>query len=91
MAEEMKIPLVGIVENMTHFTCPDGKVIEVFGPSRVRERCKHGGANYIGGIPINPEFAKHADSGTIEDAVIPDSINDLVKTITGKQEQTHGK
>ncbi|NTU61095.1 MAG: Mrp/NBP35 family ATP-binding protein, partial [Caldiserica bacterium] len=86
MAEEMKIPLVGIVENMTHFTCPDGTVVEVFGPSRVKERCKQGGVNYVGGIAIDPAFAGHADAGTIEDAQLPEAVNKLAKTITGKQE-----
>lgn len=84
MAEEMKIPLVGIVENMTHFTCPDGKIIEVFGPSRVKERCKQGGVNYVGGIAIDPTYAGHADAGTIEDVLLPEAINALAKTITGK-------
>ena len=84
MAEEMKIPLVGIMENMTHFTCKDGTVVEVFGPSRVRERCKQNGVNYIGGIEINPKYAGHADAGTIEDVELPPAVADLTKTITGK-------
>ncbi|MBP7732709.1 MAG: P-loop NTPase [Caldisericia bacterium] len=84
MAEEMKIPLVGIVENMTHFTCPDGKMIEIFGPSRVKDRCKQSGVNYVGGIAIDPTYAGHADTGTIEDAQLPDTINTLAKAITGK-------
>ncbi len=84
MAEEMKIPLVGIIENMTHFTCPDGKIIEVFGPSRVRERCKQGGAQYLGGIEINPTFAGHADTGTIEDVAMPEAVENLAKIIEGK-------
>ena len=44
MAEMMKVPMLGIVENMSYIVCPDcGKHINVFGESHVDEvAAKHG-------------------------------------------------
>jgi len=84
MAEEMKVPLVGIVENMTYFTCKDGDKIEVFGPSHVKQRCESSGIPYLGGLPIDPLFAKAADAGTIEEIHIPDAINNTLTKILGE-------
>lgn len=84
MAGEMKIPLVGVVENMTHYTCKDGEKVEIFGPSRAKERCKEQGVEYLGGIEINPSYAQNADKGLIEDAQVPDAIANTLKKILGE-------
>ena len=64
MAEKMDIPVLGIVENMSYFTCPDcGKKTYVFGESRLAQVAKeHGVANTLQ-LPIDPEFAQMADEG----------------------------
>ncbi len=85
MAEEMKIPLVGVVENMTYFTCPNGEKVQIFGPSRVKERCKGQGVPYLAGIPINPAYSVAADAGTIENVDVPEEIANVIKTITGEK------
>ena len=84
MAGEMKIPLVGVVENMTHYTCNNGEKVEIFGPSRAKERCKEQGVDYLGGIEINPSFAQNADKGLIEDVQIPEAIENTLKKILGE-------
>ncbi len=86
MATEMEIPLVGIVENMTHLTCPGcGEIIKVFGDSKVEEHCKSQGVPYLGGIPINPEFAKLCDQGKIEDVEMPGAISETFAIMDGKR------
>ncbi len=85
MAAEMSIPLVGVVENMTYFVCKDGEKVEVFGKSRVQERCKEQGVPYLGGMPIDPSYARIADEGAIEDAVMPQAVEDTLKTILGEK------
>ncbi|MEZ4812702.1 MAG: P-loop NTPase [Caldisericia bacterium] len=85
MASEMKIPLIGIIENMTHLKCPGcGEIIEVFGKSRVSENCKSQNVPYLGGIPINPDFARLSDQGSIEDVEMPVAISETFAIIDGK-------
>ena len=67
MAEMMNIPVLGLVENMSYFTCPDcGKEIPVFGPSKVEEVAAEYGLEVLGRLPINPKLAAACDKGMIE-------------------------
>ena len=67
MAEMMKVPILGIVENMSYVLCPDcGKHINVFGDSHVDETGKKYHLPVLAKMPLNPEFAKEADAGLIE-------------------------
>jgi Mrp family chromosome partitioning ATPase len=67
MAEQMKVPILGIVENMSSVICPDcGKEIKVFGESKVRETAEKYGIEFLASIPISPEIAALCDAGEIE-------------------------
>ena len=67
MAEMMKVPILGIVENMSYVLCPDcGKHINVFGDSHVDETGEKYHLPVLAKMPLNPEFAKEADAGMIE-------------------------
>ena len=67
MAEDMKIPVLGIVENMSYLECPDcGKRINVFGESHIEEVAKAHGLEVLGQIPIDPQIAAHCDAGDVE-------------------------
>lgn len=64
MAGKMDIPIVGIVENYSYFTCPDcNKQIAVFGESKIDEVAKEMQVPVLGKLPINPEMAQAADEG----------------------------
>ena len=66
MAEMMNVPILGIVENLSYYECPDcGKRHSIFGDSHLEEiAAKHGIAD-IARIPIDPEIAAACDSGNI--------------------------
>lgn len=67
MAKMMNVPILGMVENMSYFTCPDcGKRLEIFGASKVDETAKRLGIPAVSKLPINPELAAQADRGLIE-------------------------
>ena len=67
MAQMMKIPMLGIVENMSYLICPDcGKHISLFGESHVEEVAAKHGLSVLAKMPIDPELAKLADNGCIE-------------------------
>ena len=76
MAQMMKVPVLGLVENMSYLKCPDcGKEIEVFGKSRAEEMGKEFNISPVMRLPLNPAVAQAADEGRIEfvreDAVGP--------------------
>ena len=67
MAELMKVPVLGIVENMAYFECPDcGSRHSIFGESHVREiAAKHCIFN-VAQIPIDPAIPAACDAGEID-------------------------
>lgn len=68
MAKMMKIPVLGLVENMSYFECPDcGKRIEIFGESKFEETAEKFGIEPLMRIPVLPAIAQYADNGKIED------------------------
>ena len=67
MADMMKVPVLGLVENMSSFKCPDcGKVHEVFGPSKAAEMAAAHGIKAVASVPIDPALAAAVDAGTVE-------------------------
>ena len=67
-ALETYLPVLGLVENMSYFVCPDcGKKIEIFGKSRFEETAARLGLKPIMRLPIDSRLAELSDSGSIED------------------------
>lgn len=70
MAKLMDIPILGIIENMSYFACPDcGKKHYPFGESKLDEVAKEYGIDVIAQFPIDPKNAKACDEGKIESIV----------------------
>ncbi len=68
MAEQLGVPLVGIIENMSYVKCPDcGKVIEVFGSSTSADLAATMRVPLLGRLPLNPSIAELGDSGRLEE------------------------
>ena len=68
MAELMKIPVLGLVENMSYFECPDcGKKHAIFGESHIEELARDYGIDCIAKLPIDPKLAALTDAGRIEE------------------------
>jgi Mrp family chromosome partitioning ATPase len=68
MAEMLQVPLLGLVENMSYYTCPDsGQPHEVFGPSHADELARALRVPLLGRLPIVPELAALSDTGHLED------------------------
>jgi len=67
MAQQLKKPVLGLVENMSYFECPDtGKRYDIFGPSHAEQTARQIGAPFLGRLPIDPEIAKLCDTGNLE-------------------------
>ena len=68
MAQMMKIPVLGIVENMSYLRCPDcDKVIDVFGASKVNEIATEYFIPSTARMPLDPNLTTLADQGKIEE------------------------
>jgi Mrp family chromosome partitioning ATPase len=68
MANLLKVPILGLIENMSYFVCPDtGKQHEVFGPSHAQKTASAIGVPLLGRLPIDPAIAKLCDAGRIEE------------------------
>ena len=64
----LKRPVLGVVENMSYFVAPDtGKRYEIFGPSYAQRVAELAQAPVLARIPIDPEKARLADEGRIEE------------------------
>ena len=82
MANMMRVPILGLVENMAYLTCPHcGEKIEPYGPSRLAETAESFGITPLGQLPIDPALAAACDEGTIEDVLPEDLLPDAVQTI----------
>jgi Mrp family chromosome partitioning ATPase len=64
-AKEIKIPVVGIIENMSGFICPhchsQTDIFKKGGGKKAAEELK---VPFLGSIPFQPEFVDFADKGT---------------------------
>jgi Mrp family chromosome partitioning ATPase len=86
-AKMLKVPILGIVENMSGLTCPHcGEVIEVFKGGVGRKVAEDMGVPFLGSIPIDPRVSEDSDCGTPFVDEHPDSVAakafvDIVKKI----------
>ena len=69
MAKIMNVPIVGIVENMSYFTCDEcSKKHYIFGESKLQQVAAAHGLEVLAELEINPETPALADKGMIEKA-----------------------
>lgn len=67
MANMMNIPIIGLVENMAYFKCPDcDKEHKIFGDSHIGDIAKKYNIDILASLPIEPKLAAICDKGIIE-------------------------
>lgn len=74
MFQKVGIPILGIVENMSYYICPEcGHKEEIFGHAGAKETAEKMGVRFLGEIPLHIDIRTHADEGKpiVEDK--PDS------------------
>ena len=84
MANKMDIPVLGLVENMSYFKCPDcGKEHKIYGDSHIEEVAAQYGIENIARLPIDPKLAAACDKGAIElfDGEWLDAIADMLEKL----------
>jgi ATP-binding protein involved in chromosome partitioning len=64
MFRKVNIPILGMVENMSGFVCPDcGKRYDIFGSGGARRRAEELGIAFLGEVPINIQIRVLGDQG----------------------------
>lgn len=91
MAKKMKVPILGLVENMSYFECPHcGERTELYGPTKAPTAAKEAGIPYLGAMPVDPKIAHLSDEGNIEEYAHPafteiaDKIRESASKMLGK-------
>lgn len=68
MAKMMSVPVLGLVENMSYYACPNcGEKINIFGESKIDETAKELRVPVLAKLPVNPQINKLVDAGKIEE------------------------
>ena len=84
MANMMKKRVVGLVENMSFFRCPDcGKEHRIFGEGKAQKLAADYGIAATASLPIDPNYAKAVDAGLIEKVVEP-ALNPVLDAALGE-------
>ena len=63
MFEKVNVPILGLVENMSYFTTPNGERVEIFGHGGGRTEAARKGVPFLGEVPIFTEIREGGDSG----------------------------
>ena len=63
MFDKLGVKILGLVDNMSHFTGDDGKKYKIFGEGGVKKTAEEFSKKFLGEIPINPEVGKCGDEG----------------------------
>ena len=83
MAKMMGKNIIGIVENMSYFECPDcGSKHEIFGKSNIEEVAKKYGVDTLVKLPIDPTIASKIDAGMATE-INNEMLTPIVEKIEG--------
>ena len=64
MFRKVSIPVLGMVENMSYFLCPDcGRRYDIFGSGGARRRAAELNIPFLGEVPIQMSIREHGDAG----------------------------
>lgn len=66
MFRKVNIPVLGMVENMSYFLCPDnGKRYDIFGHGGAKAKAAELNVPFLGEVPINIQIRVNGDEGKI--------------------------
>ena len=63
MFDKLGVTILGLVDNMSHFTGDDGKKYSIFGEGGVKRTADEFKKEFLGEVPINPDVGKFGDQG----------------------------
>ncbi len=63
MFQQLEVPLLGVVENMSYFIGDDGKEYDIFGKGGAERMARDMGVPFLGAVPINMALRHNSDAG----------------------------
>jgi ATP-binding protein involved in chromosome partitioning len=95
MFRQVNVEILGVIENMSHFSCPHcNERIDVFGHGEGERLAKSFGVPFLGGIEIDPQIRIGGDSGKPvaaegEDAPGAKSVYAIARNVAERAEILH--
>ena len=93
MFRQMKVDVVGMVENMSYFVCPHcGQQTDIFSRGGAEKTAAQFGVAYLGGVQLDPEIRKRSDAGQPvvlagEDAEHAKSLYEFARRVAARVEE----
>ncbi|MGH9502084.1 MAG: Mrp/NBP35 family ATP-binding protein [Terriglobales bacterium] len=93
MFRQMKVDLVGMVENMSYFVCPHcNHQTDIFSRGGAEKTAQQFGVSYLGEVQLDPEIRKASDTGkpTVlngEDSASGKSLFDLARKVVTRVDE----
>ena len=81
MLEQVQVPILGIVENMSGFTTPDGQRVNIFGEGGGRAEAERKGYTFLGDVPLFVNIRVGGDQGV--SVVVSSPESDAAKCFAG--------
>ncbi len=86
MFEQTKVPVLGLIENMSYYLCPHcGKQDDIFGHGTVAQEAERLHVPMLGSIPLNKKIREYADQGLpliLADPAASASYIDIAERLT---------
>jgi ATP-binding protein involved in chromosome partitioning len=73
MFEKVDVPILGLIENMSYFTAPDGSRVEIFGHGGGKAEAARKGLPFLGEVPLFTAIREGGDAGVPVVVSAPDS------------------
>ena len=93
MFRQMKVDLVGVVENMSYFVCPHcHHEVDIFSRGGAERTAKQFGVPYLGSVELDPEIRKAGDTGSPavlkgEDSPHAKSLYEFARKVAARVEE----
>jgi ATP-binding protein involved in chromosome partitioning len=76
MFKKVDVPLLGLVENMSYFVCPDcGSSHDIFGRGGAEKEAARLGIPFVGAVPLHMDIRETSDAGTPVTVTDPDGVH----------------
>jgi len=88
MFQQLGAPILGIVENMSYMTLPDGTIADIFGRGGAEKSAQELGIPFLGALPLYPELRVNSDAGdptrNFASPKVAESLNQIVQNLIGQ-------
>jgi ATP-binding protein involved in chromosome partitioning len=89
MFRKVNVPILGIVENMSGFICPDcGKRYDIFGSGGARKAAEEQKTPFLGEVPLNMQIRLNGDEGgtmgNFDDPIVGPALDKIVTGLVRK-------